>query len=495
MTHPFERERQAGQAAPDFADHGPRAADDHASLTTKPDDQGALRQIAQVLSGKAPEEQLPELLTVLKDDDRNAFRPDNKWKQFKKVSGDIALRCAEIIEATTTDALNVALHAKTPISAGGLHRYLSHRDGVELATLDDTTIAALRAQLPAKLVEAIPNITEKVDDLADNPTLLRWFVETTAPGVCAQAMARRMNTFLADALDKHHLWSSWVDQLQAPQVTTELAAVANKIKDPHASAVISKLVGTRAGMGADALATERKAHRGELHAELAGKPTVQSLLTAAGNEGAVGIADLDRLLEAMKRLHATADDVLALSNIANLDRPRTLALLLQANGVTSQHLVGFLQQDGSGIEVLADAKIRKAVRDKAPTLTLQDTLALLNADAFHDKIVTNDGLAAWFLETAVPRDLLWFCSQNPANAARATRMARDHRGVDWVRQLTSLPEGNDKSLRILAINLHDKPSEEFIRHVLLGEYENTDVVNDLWRVRARISKSDIWRFV
>ena len=121
------------------------------------------------------------------------------------------------------------------------------------------------------------------------------------------------------------------------------------------------------------------------------------------------------------------------------------------------------------IEVLADSRLRAGVRGRAQGLRLQDVVATAYEDMVHETIVKNAGLTAWFLDEASPKDLLWFCTASPSAAPRATRIVGQRFGFGWVHELTSLPDGEDAPLRVLALNCHDARAERYLRKVLLGD--------------------------
>jgi hypothetical protein len=270
---------------------------------------------------------------------------------------------------------------------------------------------------------------------------------------------------MVKTLDHEHLWS-WVDYLNPVDIADEIIGVIDIVQDAGARNKLLALAGPRAGADRSAYETGRT---GDLRESLARKQSMRELLEAIGRAGRVVEKDVEPLIAAMQRLHASADDVLAVVTRAPIERGRGLRMLLNAPGVTAHHVVTMLNETAISLELLTDSKVRTDVRSRARGLRVQDLLPAGQADGLHETIATSAGLTTWFLDEASPADLLWFCTASPNAAPRTTRTVGQRFGFNWVYELTSLPEGKDAPLRVLALHCHDAPATRYIREVLLGD--------------------------
>jgi hypothetical protein len=442
-------------------------AERRGELSTKPSSSTALDKIDQILKGHGSMKDLPELFSVLEDKQCAAFR-DRRLDELAKTPGDIALECARLLGSDAGQIVRGGLDGRPPVSMKQLRAFLIQQTGQKLATITGDTFTRLKAALGGALIEQIPSIGYGLRYLAEHAGFLRWLIETTVPGVCAHMISNAMSVPMAKTLDREHLWA-WVDQLSPADVTAEIVSVLPLIQEMRARDRLILLAGPRASAGKGAHDT---AHGDDLHQALVSKPTLRDLLGAIGRDTQVGEKDVEPLIAAMQRLHASADDVLAVASRAPIERGRGLRMLLAAPGVTPQHLLTLLGKSTVSVQLLADSRLRSDVRSRVRGLRVQDLLPANEADALHETIAGNAGLTSWFLDEASARDLLWFCTSSPAAAPRATRIVGQRFGFGWVRELTSLPEGKDAPLRVLALSCHDTAAERYIRRVLLGDPEH-----------------------
>lgn len=436
---------------------------------SRPYSGAAPNKIDEILSGHGSARNLPELFSVLQDDQKAKFL-ERRLGELAKVPGDIALECARLLGAAPGQAVSVGLDGRPPVSRKHLRAFLVERTGKELATNTGGTFDRMKAVMGGALLDAIPSIGRDFRDLSEHAGFLRWFVETTPPAVCAHVMSRAMSPAMAATLNHEQLWS-WSDHLSPLDVTEDIVSVIPLIQDTRARDKLNVLAGPRGSSGRDAF---EAVHTGNLRQALASKPTVHELIEAIGRAGRVSEKDVEPVLAAMQRLHASADDVLAVASRAPVARGRGLHMLLTAPGVTPQHLMTFLGESMTSVELLADSKLRSDVRSRIHGLRIQDLARTSYADALHETIVKNAGLTTWFLDEASPQDLLWFCTSSPAAAPRATRIVGQRFGFGWVRELTSMPDGKDAPLRVLALSCHDVAAERYIRRVLLGDPEHAE---------------------
>jgi hypothetical protein len=439
------------------------------TLAAKPYSSASLGKIDEILKGNGSMRDLPELFSVVGDDQRAKFL-ERRLGDLAKVPGDIALECARLLGASAGQMVRVGLDGRPSISAKHLRAFLVERTDEELATITGETFTRLKGTLGGALIDAIPPIGRDFGKLSGHAGFLQWFVETTPPGVCAHVMSRAMSPAMAATLNHEQLWS-WIDHLSPIDITEDIIGVIPLIQDAKARDKLSVLVGSRGGAGREAF---EAAHAGDLRQALASKPTMQELMEAIGQAGRVSEKDAEPLAAAMERLHASADDVLAVVSRAPIERGHGLRMLLGVRGVTPQHLMTFLSEGMTSVQLLADSKLRTQVRSRLGGLRIQDLARTGYIDALHETIVGNAGLTTWFLDEASPRDLLWFCTSSPAAAPRATRIVGQRFGFGWVRELTSMPDGKDAPLRVLALSCHDAAAERYIRRVLLGDPEHAE---------------------
>ncbi len=437
----------------------------------------ASKQIDDILNGTGDPHDLPQLVSfVTKDELKKSYL--QKLAQFEKVPGDISIVCAVELGADVTAVLGTALRSHPKVTASGLRDYLSTAVtnsslAKQFANVDAALVTQLREQLPGPFTAEIPVILSSLSGIESNGPLVRWFVETSPAPLCANIFGEAMTPALVNTLDHEKLWS-WVDAARSIDMKDALVALVPSIQDPHARARLESLANGRAGMSQEAYYADRDKHDPEMHALIAGKPTLQALLDTAARAHEVSTKDYPAFIAELRRLKPSADDVLALSTLSGMHAEDLLALLLTAQGVTAQHVTTFLFRSFA-VDILANAKTRATVRTLAPQLRLTELVAF--GPNLHDLILTNAGLLDWFLETAHPRDLFWLCTIDPATAGKATRLVQAKAGFDWVHQLPAQDPFDDNQMRVLALNCHDAATATYIREHLLGEAKFEDKVS------------------
>ncbi|MEO6775711.1 MAG: hypothetical protein ABI437_21855 [Kofleriaceae bacterium] len=197
--------------------------------------------------------------------------------------------------------------------------------------------------------------------------------------------------------------------------------------------------------------------------------TIETILTAAGQAMDIDQNRFGKLVATLDRLHASADDVISLSQVNGIHVEDMLELLLRARGVTATHVQVFLAEH-DGFELLKKDKPRMAVQRMAGMPSLLQLMGPSPDSRIHDVIVASPSMFTWFMKGEVaPEDLLWLCASNPHVAARATRLVAAQVGFTWVHRLLTLEQGKDGLLRTFALYCHDEPTAAYVREHLLGD--------------------------
>lgn len=462
-----DQQKQSQTVDVDVADKSPRAGGDSATdLTHKLDSGEAARKVKAILKGEGGvPAHLPQLFTSLDDAAKKDYLTSH-FSELKKMPGDVALEVAQILRGDANAVITAALDGHPPASIQVLRAYLL-AIGTPLGSITGPTFTKLKSTVGAPLMTLIPSVGIRLVEIESHAGFLEWFIESTDARVAGTAMAKSLTREMATTCDAHQLWS-WVDHIRAADVDDRVAGITPSITDAHAKTTLEALLGPRKGLTEDQLLELHGEHVNDVHAGLAGKHTVESLLDAVARRGFVVGADAPKLLAELHRLGANADDILTVIRHGNVSPAVGLKALLSAKGVTTQHVRSVLMSEQNVFQALGDAAMRKELRAAAGDLRLQDVLAA-DSWAFHSEIGANEGLRNWFLESATSSELLWFCTATPALAPKLTRIVGSRQGFDWVRQLTSKPEGHDAELRILAMNCHDAATAKYVRDVLLGE--------------------------
>ncbi len=316
-------------------------------LDSKPFSPYALGKIDEILKGNGAMKHLPELFSVLQDEQKVRFR-EHRLGDLVIAPGEMALECARLLGADAGQSVRVALSGQPPASTSQLRAFLIGETGRSLAAITGDAFTRLKATFGGALMDAIPSTVNDLRYLAEHAGFLRWFIETTPPGICAHVMANALSPEMAGTLDREHLWS-WVDHLSPVDVTARIVSVIDSVRDTRARDKLAALAGPRAGADSDAY---EAAHVADLRESLARKQTIRELMEAIGRAGRVLEADVEPLIAAMQRLHASADDVLAVVTRAPIERGRGLRMLLSAPGVTAHHLVTMLNETAISLELL-----------------------------------------------------------------------------------------------------------------------------------------------
>lgn len=453
------------------ADHvavAPLAGGGHDALKSKPFAGTAMAQIDHVLGGSGSIDTLPELFSVLPENERKTFR-EHRMSALLALPGDLALQLSQLLHAEPAQAIKTALSAKPPADQNALRAYLAELSGKQLASITGDAFTKLKKALPGPLLDSLPRLPENLYELEQHTGFVRWLIETTDPAVCASVIAQYGSEALGKTIDSAKLWDPWVDQLRAPLPPEKIHALAQAASNAAVKSKLQTLAGPAGAMTDDERTKYRQQHAKDIETELAGKPSVKSLLEAAGRAGTVDPKVAPKLLEELQRLHASADDILALTQTLYLDGTVAFTALLAAPGVSAQHIATFLGHGILDFKILTDDKLRAGIRKTAPQLRLFDVIPSAARDYYHSALadLKNEGLRKWFFDEASPHELLWFAASEPKLAARTTRQVIFNAGLDWVHKLTSAED--EKLLRVLAMNISDGRTEKFVRDVLLGD--------------------------
>lgn len=444
----------------------PRGGGGAKPVTHKLDPDAAWPRVDAVLKGEKNDlAQLPLLVTFLTYEQKSLLWGDRN-DDVLKLGGDHVLDVALALGFTAQGAIDWALKSKPKLGADKLRRYLRSLPSSELADVDN--IADIRTVLTGKLVEELPQVIQTLEDLARNAPLVRWLAETTKIDLLATIFAGHGSTKLAQTLDSEDLWA-WTDHIAAPAAFPRMKWLMEGTQNPAIKDKLKSMLGVIGADDGDAMEKLRDAGQADLHKALDDdKIDRATLLDLAARAGSRGNQESPvRIARLIKKATLSADDVVAVLIAFELPVAKALPILLDTEGVGKSHVVLLLANHYDLIETLEDDKVRNAIRGKlGKTIGVRDLLMQFYGTE-QQAILENEALRAWFLTDATPEDLLALCGADSDRAARACRLVRRERGMDWVYELG--PGANKVALRVLATNCGDAKLSAFIRESLLAE--------------------------
>jgi hypothetical protein len=412
--------------------------------------------------------ELPTLVALLAQRDAWNFTTTIFPNMGSYTPGDTMLEIAMALDSPPGWTLDAALKATRKPSKAALHRYVTAIPRDDLAALQDDTFTALKAALDGKLADQLPMVLQNFESFRSHTGFVTWLVDTTPPGVVADMFVEVANAGLATTLDSlasEHAWD-WVDHLPAAQGFPQLADFATAITKHTAEK--QKITARLGPMAADekAQARFRAAHTADVTTVLAGNPTLRDLVDAIARHGRVDDIDESyKIVKLLNDLGATADDVLAIAQLISVGGDVIVSALLASKGLTPQHLERYLMKDG-GPGSIADPKLLKRVRAALPNLRAEDVFRA-TGETQHELLAQHPELAAWYLESASPHELLWFTAGG--ELAAKTCALYDKRDPAWkfVFELTATAPA--KQLRLLALNCPNQKVAQHVRDNLLAE--------------------------
>jgi hypothetical protein len=425
----------------------------------------ASKRIDEILAGASRDVlSLPALVADLEPAERAALGP--RIGDFAKVvSGRILFEVATLTSAAPVDVL----HAMTPATTepAELRVYLAGQDLAPLLTITGLPLLKVRATLRGAFLDELPALASNVAAIAAHAGFVRWWIETTPPGVLAVQMESASDT-LAETLDREQLWG-WLDHVHA--LRGGAAFLLRTTQDPVARQKLDALVSPLSrGLSAAADAAYRKQHAHDVDRALAQPASGEELAGAIGRQRAVAPGQASHVLDELRARQAPADDVLSLIASNVITNPfaiePALRVLLAAPGVTALHLSTFVRAQPV-VAGLHDAALVAELRRGLGSAHRLSDLVDRNAPT-HAVLVDREPLRAWFLDGARPHDLLWFAVSDVGRAALASRAVGErHPDWRWVEQLTSAEDA--VALHRLALHCPDHHAQAYIRETLLGD--------------------------
>ncbi|MEO6775732.1 MAG: hypothetical protein ABI467_22420, partial [Kofleriaceae bacterium] len=175
-------------------------AEIHPEYRPRPSD--ALTRIHARLRGQGDPEEVPQLISMLTDADREALAAG--FQTFSGLPGEVILRCASELPVRSALAVRVALSGHQNPSQSAVVGYLD--DSVRLGELDEQTVATLRTKLPGSPLLLFQTLLRHLTELEANRAMLRWVVEATSPAPCAHVLGQALSPRMAATLDALQLW-------------------------------------------------------------------------------------------------------------------------------------------------------------------------------------------------------------------------------------------------------------------------------------------------
>lgn len=438
----------------------------HPRNAASPD--SAWEAVEEILAGHRVSADLVGLVSQL-DDEHRALMRARLAAVAQVTTGDTLLDVGEVVAARRGDIVAAALGAAHQPTPARLMRTLAGFDASDLDQTDAATIARIVKKFRGEsLLSVLPLLGRQVFCLEQHVDLLRWLIESTPAGVVAAVMGTSGSQGLGPLLDQHHLWKPWIDHVHV--ALPNYAYLASGSSDPDVKRRLlapfgSRVTQTRDG-DSDVEPPSPDAASG-LDTAVVTTASRARLLEAIGAAGDIPATQSAETIMALRRVGATADDVLAVTAVAEQPGLAWLQLLLDSPGVGAQHVMAFVAQNPIDVSVLTEPAVR-ALRARAGKALRLYQLTPLHDAMEHRAIVGSETLREWFLEDARPADLLWFCAFEGDLVSKATRVVvARHPDWSWVRKLTGAEDS--AQLRALALSCHEPTTSRYIRDELLHD--------------------------
>jgi len=435
-------------------------------ITHKLDPDAAWPRVDAVLKGdKKDLAHLPLLVTFLSYEQKELLWGD-RYDDVLKLGGDHVLDVALGLGLPAQGAIDWAMKSKPRISANKLRAYLRSLPNTELADVEN--IADLRTVLTGKMLEEVPHAIQVIDEVATNGPLIHWLYETTSIELVATIFASHGSAKLARTLDSEQLWG-WLDHVQAGAAFGTMHQLMDGTGDPVIKDRLKTMLGPMAGDDGDAMEKVRDAGQVDLHSALDDEKIDRAkLMDLAARAGSRGKSEsYPRIVRLIRRAKLSADDVVTVLLAFEIDVAHGLPTLLDTEGSTKSHVLAFLAGRYDLIDSLKKDKVRNAIRGKlGKSIGLRDILRQFWGPE-QQAVLQDEALRSWYLTDATPEDMLTLCGADADRAARACRLVKADRGMDWVYKLS--PAADKPSLRIVATHCGDPKLAAFIRDALLAE--------------------------
>jgi hypothetical protein len=142
--------------------------------------------------------------------------------------------------------------------------------------------------------------------------------------------------------------------------------------------------------------------------------------------------------------------------------------LLEAKGVTANHVLGPLMRAPSGNRMNAIRGVRKKLRGVlGPEVTFRHLFPESVLEYMHGDVIADDVMTRWALESSEPLDKLWLAAGSVDGALRGCRLVKKAHDADWIYNLPVTAPGDQ--LRRLALHFDDDKATAWVRDHLLGD--------------------------
>ncbi|MDQ3367354.1 MAG: hypothetical protein M3680_18170 [Myxococcota bacterium] len=422
--------------------------------------------------GKGRASDVPRLVRVVAHDEGvKTLLPE----LAKRVPGNLVLELAEDVGFELVATLALAVDATAPPSKAVLLRYLHQRGNLELADLgaDAGLVTKLRGLLPGPMGMALPQLAN-LSSIQDKLPLVKWYLETTAPGIAAiQLASEARSKALAATLDALDEWV-WLDHLPIAANTAIGAELAELAKNTTNDVAKVKLAALQATYTRDANARndELRAAVTALPKQVENKNDTALLDTAARTQQMETKVDSKKLLARLRGESAE----MVLQYLFVTDHPAEVGIeaLAQATGDRAQHLREYLRMKGSVevAELLAKDGARKQVRKLlGRSTTLFELLDGSTLDRVHASVAGDEALRRWIYEDPDERATLWLAAASAQNAKQNCRLVASEHGNGWVKRLPA--SADEHQLRRFVLNSKDAKAVKLVKDTLLRDAPHT----------------------
>jgi hypothetical protein len=324
-------------------------------------------------------------------------------KMAPVLGGADTLRAADMCGAPLGATLDAALVASPKPTLHEMRAYLGimHPSDLYMALYDDDRLAKVRAAYPGPAASLIPQIT---DDAAFRaPPLIRWYIETTPPATVAREM-------LSVASRSDVGWRGWC----LNQIGRAGWLWVSHITDEMAVTAVPDVLGAYQSSAKDADTKEFLSKK---------------FLVANGNKKPAPADDRREIIKG-----GNVDEIMSSSSAAGATKQDQITWLLEKPKLTIEEVRLALSQWNSETTGFTSASLEKLYR-RFPDSTPADLFGAVPDQVF--KLgAENKALRPWFVDKAVPQEILQFVTHDPNRITELCNwLVSRGTGYGWVYKL------------------------------------------------------------
>ncbi len=353
------------------------------------------------------------------------------------LGGADTLRAADMCRASLAVTLDAALLTSPKPTLHEMRAYLAVMHPHDLfALLDNRRLALLRATYPGSVRALIPQITDQA--AFDIPGLIRWYIETTPPATVAREMlsaasgaeAHTRGTCLHELGRAGWLWVSHITDEMA--LTTSSGVIAMYLafaKDDDTKAFLHK------------------------------KYTVS---TGAKKTSARPRDERNEIIKG-----GSVDEIMSTSGAAGASKQEQLAWLLEKPKLTIEEVRLAVSEWNSETTGFTSASLEKLYR-RFPDSTPADIFGAVPDQVFKLGIESK-ALRPWFVDKAVPNEILQFVTHDPNKIAELCNWLVAHKtGYGWVYKLGG--GRYDYLLRRFVLECPEQNVVQYVKTYILADH-------------------------